>query len=377
MHLSYEFKKIYKNKVFWFTVMSLIILNIFMLSADISLIVSDELYTPRKNLYNAVKGRLTKESVIYIDEKYGELSEKVETGNYSTEYTDGTYSGYIFGDYNLFRELNEDLLRIYHYQERTSQMLEKVEANIDLFRIAGNENKCKIYKKIKSVVSKRDIHSLYDYTAVNHYINYDASSALLLIYISLVMPAVFSEEKEIHDLLDTTKTGHKKTEKWKLTFALIHNLILSFIVFTVDFMWFALFFGVEEMSAKLYYMSEYEYTWIQCTIWEYVLILLIMKLIATGTFGILCAVASRYIKKYMQSTAVCILSSIILMQTAENMLNPVNLIQGRNYFKQPAYVSLAGATMPLVFIPLICCVFTVVVFGLVLIKERNKKNGCI
>ena len=29
MHLSYEFKKIYKNKVFWFTVMSLIILNIF------------------------------------------------------------------------------------------------------------------------------------------------------------------------------------------------------------------------------------------------------------------------------------------------------------------------------------------------------------
>ena len=103
MHLSYEFKKIYKNKVFWFTVMSLIILNIFMLSEDISPIVSDELYTPRKNLYNAVKGRLTKESVIYIDEKYGELSEKVETGNYSTEYTDGTYSGYIFGDYNLFR----------------------------------------------------------------------------------------------------------------------------------------------------------------------------------------------------------------------------------------------------------------------------------
>lgn len=254
MHLSYEFKKIYKNKVFWFTVMSLIILNIFMLSADISPIVSDELYTPRKNLYNAVKGRLTKESVIYIDEKYGELSEKVETGNYSTEYTDGTYSGYIFGDYNLFRELNEDLLRIYHYQERTSQMLEKVEANIDLFKIAGNENKCKIYKKIKSVVSKRDIHSLYDYTAVNHYINYDASSALLLIYIALVMLAVFSEEKEIHDLLDTTKMGHKKTEKWKLTFALIHNLILSFIVFTVDFMWFALFFwgGRNECETVLY-----------------------------------------------------------------------------------------------------------------------------
>ena len=59
----------------------------------------------QKNIYKKIEGKITQDKADFISTEYERLKKTIESGDYSKEYDETTYSGYIFLDYNIFKEI--------------------------------------------------------------------------------------------------------------------------------------------------------------------------------------------------------------------------------------------------------------------------------
>ena len=84
----------------------------------------------RVRIYAQVRGQWNPETLRFVIDTYRNAADVVASRSYSTEPNQpGTYTGYIFGDYNLFGELYDDMEYMYHYGETMRQTVEKAQEN--------------------------------------------------------------------------------------------------------------------------------------------------------------------------------------------------------------------------------------------------------
>ena len=119
MLLRYEFQKVFKNKTVLLCTCLFLLLNAFFAFQSAQkgkdVIFHENEHT--EALVQSLDGTLTKEKVDFVSSEYERLASSVAAGTFSTEYDENTYSGYTYGDYNLFSLLKEELDRIYLYPE--------------------------------------------------------------------------------------------------------------------------------------------------------------------------------------------------------------------------------------------------------------------
>lgn len=94
-----ECKKIYRKKALWGLLLLLAAADIY----KVHQMHGQEMtqIDGYQEVYAKIRGKITEEKLRFVIDYYKECEEKINAG-YSTEYNQDRYTGYDFGDYNLF-----------------------------------------------------------------------------------------------------------------------------------------------------------------------------------------------------------------------------------------------------------------------------------
>ena len=79
----------------------------------------------QKNIYKKIEGKITKDKADFISTEYERLKKTIESGDYSKEYDETTYSGYIFLDYNIFKEIYDEFKYNVEYKTEAENICKK------------------------------------------------------------------------------------------------------------------------------------------------------------------------------------------------------------------------------------------------------------
>lgn len=378
--LFYELKKIFSKR-------SVIVLLAVLLIADIVKIgvsqqkVNSEkdFYDGRKKLIDEVKGEFDSERTSFVIKRKNELSKLVYERRYSTQYNPATYTGYEYGDYEIFREVYNGLDYAYHYSENIRPVIEKAEKNLTLFQ-KGDPEYAFAEKTVKRY-SERSISAYYDTAGCEEYFSYDFSTLLVLLFLLFALSPIFSEEKELgtEPLLLSTPRGKREVGKYKILTAVLVSVLTGLVFFVTDFLCFNVFCGLEGFSNPLYSIPDFIYTPFRGSIFEYILITFLMKSMGYILFCFVFLLLSEKLSKSLFSllgSAAVIIALVIYNDVSSNgamkMLSPLSVLIPRLFFESPESMFYAKYAV-IVFVLLAAAVTLLLIYGL---KKRKGASRC-
>ncbi|MCC8073176.1 MAG: hypothetical protein LIO62_03510 [Clostridiales bacterium] len=260
MLFLYEIKKLYKNKLFFFLLVLFIAFDFFCIFTTCKPYL-DETYKTETELTDRFEGKLTKEKVDEITYNYNRLEELVNNNAYSAEYSESSYTGYEYMDYNVFSKLNDELSRIYNFADKTDEIIEKINSYADFLSDNENDYLAGKYRKTADSISSREITEIHNYTAVNEYIDYDTSSLFIILLSAFTSVITFSKDREIVDILYTCTYGKAKIFSAKLMMIIFSSAVITFLFRLFDLIVFKSFIGLRGFTSPLFYLEKFEMTY--------------------------------------------------------------------------------------------------------------------
>lgn len=128
--MFFEIKKLYDKKLLVVFVV-LLFFNMVHIISESSEVRSDS-YRGKRLIINEVEGKITQDKVDFLLDGYNKNSALVAAGEYDTEERDpNTYTGYVFGDMNMFNEIYTDLKRVYEYSNDMETRIKILDENIE------------------------------------------------------------------------------------------------------------------------------------------------------------------------------------------------------------------------------------------------------
>lgn len=293
-------------------------------------------------VHEKVQGELNNEKISFVINNYKKALKIVESGNFETKKEDpNTYTGYIYGDMNLFKKVYDSMDYCYNYNKNMEDYIKFAEGNIEFFKEKSNTYEALKNKNIKATYSNRKISSFYDTDGFYNYFTYDFSSLLILMLIILGISPVFSKEKECEmDLLiKTSKKGKFKIINAKVVASFIYVILINLIFFLTDIITFSATFKLFGFSNKLYSIKEFIFTPLNISILNYSILYMILKIVGFLTITMLILVLSSlssksYLTFIFSATSIIVLifSSYNYNNTFLNSLNPIFMLVNRNLF---------------------------------------------
>lgn len=381
MLLRYEFQKVLKNKTTLLCICFFLMVNAVFAFYTVQKAKSQILYenTRTAAVLERLDGTLTKEKVDFVTAEYGRLHEAVSSGNFSTAYDENTYTGYTYGDYNLFSALKEELDRIYLYPQILQTAMQNLEGNIELYSSAGNSYQARQSENMRALYSDREILEFHDYNGTNAYLEYDISYLFVLLGVAVILSGVFVQEKEagVDILARTTVNGKRKLLSGKIGAGLLLTLGYSLLFFLEDFCVFSVCFGSLHFGVPLFYLPDYAYTTFNGSVGAFALVLALMKTLGACGVATVCLTFSNWSQTYLKAIGASVLFVLILVFWAQLqndvLLNPIFLVQAQTMFRVPRYVGVFGLQLPAVTAILLWNAAVVLVFiGILFLKSGEK-----
>ncbi len=383
--VKFELKKIMNKKHIVITLLFFIIINAIKINLDYKKSNVGKLEFNRAywTVYEKVKGNLNKENINFVVDNYKSLSEIVDGGNFETEVKDdSTYTGYIYGDMNLFKKLYDDMNYRYNYSKNMQEHIKLAEDNVYFYKSVNNSYEILKNKNIKTIYSNRQIESFYDTEGFYNYINYDFSSLLILMLLILGLSSVFSIEKECEMdlLLKTSRIGKVKVANAKIVASFIYSMIICLIFFLVDVLVFSITFKLEGPSSKLYSIMEFVFTPLNINLLCYCLLSDLLKIIGFFTVSTMIMFFSNLFEKAYSAllfsiitVIIFIFSSINVQNILLNSFNPIFLLINRNLFVRYKVINLFNYPIPIAILHVITNIILIIVL-LIIIKILYKRN---
>ena len=185
----YEFRKIFtKKSAILIFILFLMLDAVKMITVYQERIAVDPVYSGKEKLIDEIKGPITHEKLVFVIERKQELDKIVSDQTYSTEYDENTYTGYQFGDWNIFREVYQSLDYAYHYSDSLQSVLKKAEENKYLY--PSDSYEARGSEKILNTYQGRKIPSFYDTYGYESYFSYDFSGLLILLFLLFVLSSL-------------------------------------------------------------------------------------------------------------------------------------------------------------------------------------------
>ena len=95
--------------------------------------------TGYNTIYERIKGPITEETVRFLTSEYQRLDDLTADGTYSREPQEGTYSGYIFGDYYLLHSYFYPHMEYsVKYSSDMEEILAQAKENVTFYQESGN-----------------------------------------------------------------------------------------------------------------------------------------------------------------------------------------------------------------------------------------------
>lgn len=282
-------------------------------------------------LYDILSGEITEEKTRYINEIYKELDRNVNSGNYSTEYTEDSLTGYTFADYMLVGfDIIPELEYAVTYPNISDKICNDAYENIFFFNERKNYSEAKRNSLIYKLYQNREIKS-YNLTEwVEYYFKYDFSSLLIIIMIIVGLGSSFSIETESGmNLLIKTSGAVYKTANAKLISACTYILLITIIFSLFDFLVVKYLCGADGFSNPLYSAYLFRYTPYNFSLLKAAVVCAAIKFLGFIVIGEIVVLISALIKKTIPALCADFMIIVLFMLCADKnslMINPINML---------------------------------------------------
>ena len=215
------------------------------------------------NIYEQIKGPITEETVSFITSEYQRLDGLTADGTYSREPQEGTYSGYIFGDYYLLHSYFYPHMEYsVKYSADMEEVLAQAKENVTFYQESGNTAGVVENAYILHHYTGRAIPEFYLYDGWEALLSYDFSDLLILLLLILAVAPTFTREKEngMTFILSSCKRGRWPLLISKCGAGVIFAWILTILFALLNLLVFGLLCGFEGWGSPLYAIESYQYT---------------------------------------------------------------------------------------------------------------------
>lgn len=279
-----------------------------------------------------LSGIITADKIQFVMKEYEQLAYIVDNTDYSTEYDENRYTGYVFGDYGLFRfYIIPDMEYAYLYSQHSADIVENAIENEKFYADISNIYQVKENILIQKLYQNRNIPSFYDTDGIQEFLSYDFSVLLSVMMIVLAVSSAFCMEKEsgMYMILSTAAT-RKKLIKPKILAAIIYSLFIGTYFFVVDFIIFAVFWGIHGVFNPIYSLADFQYTPLNCSIFTFIAIRLLLRLVFMTVACLICLICSCVIKSsrlsFVCSLTITTVSIAMVDLFPSNIYNPAVLL---------------------------------------------------
>lgn len=311
-------------------------------------------------IYSIYGGRITQEKIDGINAEYAEAQQKLNDRGVGDTIYDDCYTGYPYGDVDLFRTT---IIPGYEYAIFYSSMSEELSA-------AAEEN-VEFYSGINDfeIRKNRLISDAFKGRQVNYYVSSDGwttlfdykfSTILVMLMIILAFSPVFSGERAGgFDKLIVSSGKRKASVRAKLITSAVFTFSASALFFLCDIIYVAVFHGLSCFVAPVYAISEYANCPFKITLFEAVLLSFAGRLIAMLFFSSL----TCFISSFGRNTALSLFLSIaagagliVLSDVLPGALDPLGLAYSSHFLEKFSVENIFGIP---VFTAAVAAAFTV------------------
>lgn len=334
----FEWKKLFNKKSFILSFLILFLLNCCLLS-----------YSKYSQLQN--NQGLEKAYTYYAKQIVGTLN---DAGNTISQFnkdlehkSEKPISGGIDGDQMMLRQLADEVQSLLTYEKEMQIFIEKTEQNIQYFNDRNEQDKVGINKRLKESYEHRRITNFSYLKGWNQLLKYQASSLLILLLLFIVIPPIWSSEREaeMDMLMKSTKEGNKRILKVKFLFTISFVLAISVLFAVSELFLMYMLYGLDGMSTPIYAIAEYRMsTWnITCIgLWIY---LFLLKLLAFSTIALLTLFLSKQFKNVILASLLIGGLFLILVSIQEYKIviwNPISLLSTYKNFSNTSILMLGN-----------------------------------
>lgn len=304
----------------------------------------DGVAAAQRVLQNQLNGEITEEKTTLINTKIDELTELVNGEFNAQKEPDKRFlSGYAFWDLQLWESYQNYIERASEYADNLEGKIETASDNIAYYKdrnpFYSAENELYFH-----TYSNRIINEIYDTDTLPDYFSYSFSSVLMVIVLLIGVVPVFCNECEcdMHTVLLTSRFGRRRTINAKIFSSVIFTIAVSLLFATADFFAFWSFDGIDGLSAPLYAVQGYENTSLSLSVFQFCILLFIIKTVGILVVSLIFLLFSRLFKKSVVPFVCGLVTFFLLMMSKVfftnqigriiNLFNPITLLTSNDLF---------------------------------------------
>ena len=251
-------------------------------------------------IYDKVKGPITNETAAFLVGEYRRLSQAVADGTYSRKPQEGTYSGYIYGDYFLIGSyFYSQMSYCVQYSMRMAERLEQERENLKLYQSVGNKSMAAKCSYILQHYADRSISSFYLMDSWESLLQFDFSDLLILLLLILGVAASFTREKEtgMTMLLSSSRYGGWPMLASKCGVAISYAIGLTILFSVLNLTVYGVLFGLQGWDCPLYAIEACQDTPFGGTVGQFYLLSCGMKAMGFSILSLLLLLMSACFRR--------------------------------------------------------------------------------
>lgn len=309
--VKYEIRKVLGSKAIILLVIIMLVLNIVQIMYKIYPENHGSLYEGKQKILNKIEGYITQDKYNFLVNGYNDTQQKVDQGDYETDKLDkSTYSGYVFGDNQIFSELLEDYKNCINYHDNIDNIIQIANENI---KLTNNDEWKKYNNNLLKIYTTRNLSCYYDYTLMSDYINHEFSFLLTLVVVMMISITIFLKESQDGTMIyfKVIRNGRKRIF-WPKVFTLI---IFSFgisILFSIENYIIYYFLGANKgLLQPIYALAQFKLSTSSISILAYLIINGMMQALGCILFSLQISAISRFLRYSYQGIVIGLMILIV------------------------------------------------------------------
>ena len=320
-------------------------------------------------LYETICGELTEEKLAPFRARAKELENEVMDMSYSREYQpDKFYTGYVFGDFNLYNlRIGPEITYCVTYPNKSDKIVEGAAERYNYYKKVGNDFEVKKNFMIYNSYQNRNISEYRATYWTELLFRYEFSSLLCVVMLILGLSASFSTEKESGMFQLITAAGRKgKTAAAKICSSAAYCAFLSVWFTACDLIFSNILLGVKGLDMPLYSAELFEKTPFTFSFAGAILSWAGIRFLALFALAMLMLLISKIAPNTIITMVVNFgisLALILITSPLKSIWNPFCALTPNAYITDFSVVNIFGEPVLLLFAAIIALTAECVVLG--------------
>ena len=329
------------------------IVRIYDLSRTRYTFTAGDFHEPYFRLYKTVCGELSEEKLSPFKKRAEELREIVRGHSYSTEYEPEKYeyTGYCFGDFNLYNTfIGREITYCGTYPNTSNQIVVNAYDNYQTFTSVGNGYEAEKSAMIYKAFQNRNIPEYRATYWTNLFFNYDFSSLLCVIMLIFCLSSSFTNEKTsgMKNLI-SAYGKNVVTIRAKIISAALCCIMLT-VYFTVcDLLTVHVLLGIDGLDMPLYSAEFFKFSPYNFSFTSAIFLWVAQRFAALFAISMIVLLISKLSPNVIISMMLnfaAIIGLILITIFSDSVFDPIRSLIPSSFMQEFAVVNICGKPVP-------------------------------